>query len=120
LDPEVMRGICAIPHGHLDANINNLTSFEDMDTLGGMAFYSAVPDHSRPRTSSTGDVRRRTPCCFPPLPRAEISQSRKPGDHRRPDHVATCGDSAGYRILRRRRSGQRRRPCYEPARLPRA
>lgn len=43
LDPKVMRGVCSIPHGHLDANINNLTSFEDMDTLGGMALYSAVP-----------------------------------------------------------------------------
>ena len=40
---EVMRGVCSIPHGHRDANINNLTSTFAMDPLGGMAHYSAVP-----------------------------------------------------------------------------
>lgn len=40
---EVMRGVCSIPHGHHDANINNLTSTFTMDPLGGMAHYSAVP-----------------------------------------------------------------------------
>ena len=43
LDPTMMRGVCSIPHGHKDANINNLTSTHDMDPLGGMAHYSAVP-----------------------------------------------------------------------------
>ena len=43
LDPKVMPGVCSIPHGYLETNINNLTSYEDMDTLGGMALFSAVP-----------------------------------------------------------------------------
>ena len=43
IDPTMMRGVCSIPHGHQDANINKLTSTYDMDPLGGMAHYSAVP-----------------------------------------------------------------------------
>ena len=43
VDPDIMRGVCSIPHGHKDANINNLTCAQDMDWLGGMAYYSAVP-----------------------------------------------------------------------------
>jgi len=43
LDPGALRGVCSIPHGHGDANVNNLTSRHDMDPLGGMAHYSAVP-----------------------------------------------------------------------------
>jgi anaerobic selenocysteine-containing dehydrogenase len=43
VDPDTMPGVCSIPHGHYDANINNLTSTHDMDPLGGMAHYSAVP-----------------------------------------------------------------------------
>src|SRR5439155_14008218 len=37
------KGVCSIPHGHLDANVNNLTSTDDVDRLGGMAHYSGVP-----------------------------------------------------------------------------
>jgi anaerobic selenocysteine-containing dehydrogenase len=43
VDAGMMRGVCSIPHGHHDANVNLLTSTEDMDPLGGMAHYSAVP-----------------------------------------------------------------------------
>jgi anaerobic selenocysteine-containing dehydrogenase len=43
LDPKVLPGVCSIPHGHVDANVNNLTCTYDMDPLGGMAHYSAVP-----------------------------------------------------------------------------
>ena len=43
VDPGMMRGVCSIPHGHHDANVNLLTSTQDMDPLGGMAHYSAVP-----------------------------------------------------------------------------
>jgi anaerobic selenocysteine-containing dehydrogenase len=42
-DPTIRPGICSIPHGHKHANINNLTSTHDIDPLGGMALYSAVP-----------------------------------------------------------------------------
>jgi anaerobic selenocysteine-containing dehydrogenase len=43
LDPDMLRGVCSIPHGHQDANINNLTCTHDIDQLGGMSHYSAVP-----------------------------------------------------------------------------
>jgi anaerobic selenocysteine-containing dehydrogenase len=43
VDPDMKRGVCSIPHGHADANINTLTCTDDMDPLGGMAHYSAVP-----------------------------------------------------------------------------
>jgi anaerobic selenocysteine-containing dehydrogenase len=43
IDDTVMRGVASIPHGHFHANVNNLTSVEDMDPLGGMALYSGVP-----------------------------------------------------------------------------
>ena len=43
VDPEMRPGVCSIPHGHKDANINQLTCGLDMDPLSGMAHYSAVP-----------------------------------------------------------------------------
>jgi anaerobic selenocysteine-containing dehydrogenase len=48
IDPGTLPGVCSIPHGHRDANINNLTSTFDMDPLGGMAHYSAVPVEIEP------------------------------------------------------------------------
>lgn len=50
VDPGMMRGVCSIPHGHKDASVNNLTSTFDMDPLGGMAHYSAVPIEIAPVT----------------------------------------------------------------------
>ncbi|MBU6266957.1 MAG: molybdopterin-dependent oxidoreductase [Sphingomonadales bacterium] len=43
IDPGTRRGVCSIPHGHGEANVNLLTSTHAMDPLGGMAHYSAVP-----------------------------------------------------------------------------
>jgi anaerobic selenocysteine-containing dehydrogenase len=43
LDPQMRKGVGSIPHGHKHANVNFLTSTEDIDTLGGMALYSGVP-----------------------------------------------------------------------------
>ncbi len=43
IDPGMRKGVASIPHGHLHANINNLTSTDDIDPLGGMALYSGVP-----------------------------------------------------------------------------
>src|SRR6266540_2717064 len=40
LDPGMREGVCSIPHGHLRANVNHLTSTDDVDPLGGMALYS--------------------------------------------------------------------------------
>lgn len=42
-DSGVRPGVCSIPHGHGEANVNLLTSTHAMDPLGGMAHYSAVP-----------------------------------------------------------------------------
>jgi anaerobic selenocysteine-containing dehydrogenase len=42
VDPGMRKGVCSIPHGHLHANVNNLTSTDDVDRLGGMALYSGV------------------------------------------------------------------------------
>jgi anaerobic selenocysteine-containing dehydrogenase len=43
VDPSMRKGVCSIPHGHLDANVNNLTSTDEIDPLGGMSLYSGVP-----------------------------------------------------------------------------
>ena len=43
VDPGMRKGVCSIPHGHVDANVNNLTSTDAVDPLGGMALYSGVP-----------------------------------------------------------------------------
>jgi anaerobic selenocysteine-containing dehydrogenase len=48
VDPGMRKGVGSIPHGHLSANVNLLTSVEDMDPLGGMAFYSGVPIEVEP------------------------------------------------------------------------
>jgi anaerobic selenocysteine-containing dehydrogenase len=43
VDPRMRKGVASISHGHVDANVNNLTSSHDMDELGGMAHFSGVP-----------------------------------------------------------------------------
>lgn len=43
VDPGMVRGAVSIPHGHVHANVNLLTSTADIDPLGGMALYSGVP-----------------------------------------------------------------------------
>ena len=48
VDPGMRKGVGSIPHGHLDGNVNYLTSTDDMDRLGGMAFYSGVPIEMEP------------------------------------------------------------------------
>jgi formylmethanofuran dehydrogenase subunit D len=49
LSPGMRTGVASIPHGPVDAaNVNNLTSTEVMDPLGGMAFYSGVPIEMEP------------------------------------------------------------------------
>ena len=46
------RGVCSIPHGHENANVNYLTSTDDVDPLGGMALYSGVPIEMEPVTQT--------------------------------------------------------------------
>ena len=48
LDPTMRPGVGSISHGHKDANVNFLTSTQDMDRLGGMAHYSGVPIEVEP------------------------------------------------------------------------
>jgi anaerobic selenocysteine-containing dehydrogenase len=49
LDSTMRKGVASIPHGHKDdANVNFLTSIEDIDPLGGMALYSGVPIELEP------------------------------------------------------------------------
>jgi anaerobic selenocysteine-containing dehydrogenase len=48
VDPGMRKGVCSIPHGHQHANVNNLTSTDDVDPLGGMALYSGVPIEVEP------------------------------------------------------------------------
>jgi anaerobic selenocysteine-containing dehydrogenase len=48
VDPGMRKGVGSIPHGHRDGNVNYLTSTQDIDRLGGMAFYSGVPIEVEP------------------------------------------------------------------------
>ena len=43
LDAGMRRGVASIAHGHATANVNCLTSVEDVDPLGGMVLYTGVP-----------------------------------------------------------------------------
>ena len=43
VDTGMRRGVASISHGHEQANVNYLTSTDDVDPLGGMALYSGVP-----------------------------------------------------------------------------
>jgi hypothetical protein len=36
------RGAVSIPHGHRDANVNRLTSKDDIDVVTGMVRYSGI------------------------------------------------------------------------------
>jgi len=40
---DVRRGVASIPHGHESANVNFLTSAEQVDPLTGMVRYTAIP-----------------------------------------------------------------------------
>lgn len=48
VDPSMRKGVCSIPHGHLEANVNNLTNVDDVDRFGGMALYSGIPIEVEP------------------------------------------------------------------------
>ena len=51
VDTSIMKGVGSISHGHAEGNVNELTSRFDMDPLGGMAHYSAVPIEIEPATA---------------------------------------------------------------------
>ena len=50
-----MKGVGSISHGHAEGNVNELTSRFDIDPLGGMAHYSAVPIEIEPATTPVAD-----------------------------------------------------------------
>jgi anaerobic selenocysteine-containing dehydrogenase len=52
VDPSIRRGAVSVPHGHQDANVNLLTSSEDIDPLTGMAHYSGVAVTVQPTGTS--------------------------------------------------------------------
>ena len=43
VDPSIRRGAVSVPHGHAEANVNLLTSKDDIDLVTGMTRYSGVP-----------------------------------------------------------------------------
>jgi anaerobic selenocysteine-containing dehydrogenase len=43
VDPSIRRGAVSVPHGHAGANVNELTSKDDIDLVTGMTRYSGVP-----------------------------------------------------------------------------
>jgi anaerobic selenocysteine-containing dehydrogenase len=43
VDASVRRGVASIPHGHEVANVNHLTSVEEVDKMTGMVRYTGVP-----------------------------------------------------------------------------
>jgi anaerobic selenocysteine-containing dehydrogenase len=43
IDPGMRRGVASIAHGHLEGNVNHLTSKSSIDPISGMAHYSGVP-----------------------------------------------------------------------------
>jgi anaerobic selenocysteine-containing dehydrogenase len=43
LDGSLRKGVVSIPHGHQSANVNRLTSKDDIDLVTGMAHYGGVP-----------------------------------------------------------------------------
>jgi anaerobic selenocysteine-containing dehydrogenase len=43
IDPSIRRGAVSVPHGHAGANVNLLTSKDDVDVVTGMTRYSGIP-----------------------------------------------------------------------------
>lgn len=43
IEPSIRRGVVSVPHGHERANVNLLTSKDDIDLVTGMVRYSGIP-----------------------------------------------------------------------------
>lgn len=48
VDPAIRRGVASIPHGHEVANVNCLTSVEEVDPMTGMVLYTGIPIEVEP------------------------------------------------------------------------
>jgi anaerobic selenocysteine-containing dehydrogenase len=57
IDPSIRAGAVSVPHGHQAANVNSLTSKDDIDRTTGMAHYSGVPVSLHPLTGPTSAER---------------------------------------------------------------
>ena len=51
VDAAIRRGVASIPHGHEAANVNYLTSVEQVDKMTGMVRYTGVPIDVEPANS---------------------------------------------------------------------
>lgn len=56
VEPSIRRGAVSVPHGHQGANVNQLTSKDDIDVVTGTARYSGIPVSVHP---APGDWSRR-------------------------------------------------------------
>ena len=62
IDPAIRAGVASIPHGHEVANVNNLTSVEHVDPMGGQVRYTGIPigveglDAEPPHSASVADA----------------------------------------------------------------
>ncbi len=43
VEPSIRRGTVSVPHGHQGANVNLLTSKDQIDRVTGMVRYSGIP-----------------------------------------------------------------------------
>jgi anaerobic selenocysteine-containing dehydrogenase len=50
----IRRGVASIPHGHEVANVNRLTSVEEVDKMTGMVRYTGVPIKVEPVAALVG------------------------------------------------------------------
>ena len=79
VDPAIRPGVVSVPHGHEHANVNLLTSTQDVDPLTGMTHYSGIQAQ-------------------------RASHSRQPGRNRDKYDTTTSSTSRrGHRSQRRRR-----------------
>lgn len=54
VDASIRRGVTSIPHGHADANVNELTSERAVDEITGMVQYGGLAVHLVPVPSGEG------------------------------------------------------------------
>jgi anaerobic selenocysteine-containing dehydrogenase len=53
LDARMRPGVVSVPHGHEHANVNQLTSIREVDSLTGMARYSGIPVSVHPHPAAS-------------------------------------------------------------------
>ena len=53
VNASIRVGVASIPHGHADANVNRLTSVENVDPMTGMVLYTGIPIEVEPITRET-------------------------------------------------------------------